>query len=265
MLLTLPRSLWSYRGFILGSVKREFQARYRNSLFGALWTVLNPLSMILVYTVIFSHIMRARLPGVDDGMAYSVYLCAGLLTWGFFAEVTTRSQGMFLENANLLKKISFPRICLPLIVLLNAGINFAIILGLFLGFLLVTGRWPGTALLALVPLLALQMMFAAGLGLLLGILNVFFRDVGQLFGICLQFWFWLTPIVYPITILPAPIQQLLALNPMTALMQSYQNLFLYSQWPAWHSLLPLFVTGLLLCVMGLRMFRLRGGEMVDEL
>ncbi|MCG6577254.1 ABC transporter permease [Pseudomonas sp. AF32] len=265
MLLSLHHALWSYRGFILGSVKREFQARYRNSLFGALWTVLNPLSMILVYTVIFSHIMRARLPGVEDGMAYSVYLCAGLLTWGFFADVTTRSQGMFLENANLLKKISFPRICLPLIVLLNAGINFAIILGLFLGFLLISGRWPSMALLALVPLLILQMLFAAGLGLLLGILNVFFRDVGQLFGICLQFWFWLTPIVYPMTILPPSVQQLLALNPMTALMQSYQNLFLYNQWPVWSSLAPLLIIGLLLCFTGLQMFRRRGGEMVDEL
>ncbi|HJR32818.1 MAG TPA: ABC transporter permease, partial [Pseudomonas sp.] len=167
MLLSLYRSLWSYRGFILGSVKREFQARYRNSLFGALWTVLNPLSMIIVYTVIFSHIMRARLPGVDDGLAYSVYLCAGLLTWGLFAEITVRSQNMFLDNANLLKKISFPRICLPVIVLLNAGINFAIIIGLFLGFLLVTGRLPGMALLALIPLLALQVMFCAGLGMIL--------------------------------------------------------------------------------------------------
>ncbi len=121
MLLGLSRSLWGYRGFVLGSVKREFQSRYRGSLFGALWTVLNPLSMIVVYTVIFSQVMRARLPGVDDGLAYSVYLCAGLLTWGLFAEITSRSQSMFIENANLLKKISFPRICLPVIVLLNAG------------------------------------------------------------------------------------------------------------------------------------------------
>ena len=147
MLLNLYRSLRSYRGFILGSVKREFQSRYRNSLFGALWTVLNPLSMIVVYTVIFSQIMRARLPGVDDGLAYSVYLCAGLLTWGLFSEITLRSQSMFLENANLLKKISFPRICLPVIVLCNAGINFAIILALFFGFLLISGRLPGMALL----------------------------------------------------------------------------------------------------------------------
>jgi lipopolysaccharide transport system permease protein len=265
MLLNLYRSLWGYRGFVLGSVKREFQARYRNSLFGALWTVLNPLSMIIVYTVVFSHLMRARLPGVDDGMAYSIYLCAGLLTWGLFSEIALRSQNMFLESANLLKKISFARICLPVIVLLNAGINFAIIVLLFLGFLLITGRLPGMALLALVPLLVLQVIFSAGLGMILGVLNVFFRDVGQLFAICLQFWFWLTPIVYPLSILPEPVQRLLWLNPMTALMVSYQNLFLYCQWPVWSSLWPILIIGVLLCAMGLRLFRQRVGEMVDEL
>lgn len=265
MLLSLYRSMRSYRGFILGSVKREFQSRYRNSLFGALWTVLNPLSMIVVYTVIFSQIMRARLPGVEDGLAYSVYLCAGLLTWGLFAEITTRSQTMFLENANLLKKLSFPRICLPVITLLNAGINFAIILGLFFGFLLVSGRLPGMALLALIPLLIVQVIFAAGLGMLLGMLNVFFRDVGQMFGICLQFWFWLTPIVYPLSILPPGIQHIISFNPMTALMTSYQNVFLYNQWPHWPALLPLLIIGLLLCAMALRLFRQRVGEMVDEL
>ncbi|SEL65364.1 lipopolysaccharide transport system permease protein [Pseudomonas sp. NFIX51] len=265
MLINLYRSLWSYRSFILGSVKREFQSRYRNSLLGALWTVLNPLSMIVVYTVIFSQVMHARLPGMNDNLAYSVYLCAGLLTWGLFSEITLRSQSMFLEHANLLKKISFPRICLPVIVLLNAAINFAIILGLFLAFLLITGRLPGMALLALVPLLILQVMLSAGLGMILGVLNVFFRDVGQFFGIWLQFWFWLTPIVYPISILPPPIQRLWELNPLTALMTSYQNLFLYNQWPVWSSLIPMLVIGLLFCVMGLRLFRQRIGEIVDEL
>ncbi|CAI8834746.1 ABC transporter permease [Pseudomonas koreensis] len=265
MLLSLYRSLYSYRGFILGSVQREFQARYRNSLLGALWPVFNPLSMIIVYTVIFSHIMRARLPGVDDSMAYSVYLCAGLLAWGMFSEITLRSQTMFLDNANLLKKISFPRICLPVIVLCNAAINFAIIIGLFLGFLLISGRWPGMALLALIPLIALQMLFCAGLGMILGVLNVFFRDVGQLFAICLQFWFWLTPIVYPITILPEWVQRLLQLNPMTSLIGSYQNLFLYGQWPVWNSLLPVFIVAVVMCLIALRLFRQRVGEMVDEL
>ncbi|WP_443191333.1 ABC transporter permease [Pseudomonas indica] len=264
MLAGLSRS-WAYRGFIFGSVKREFQSRYRNSLLGALWTVLNPLAMIIVYTVIFSQVMRARLPGIEDGMAYGVYLCAGLLTWGFFAEVVSRSQTMFLENANLLKKLSFPRICLPIIVLFNAGVNFAIILGLFLGFLAVTGRLPGVALLALPCLLLLQVLFSAGLGMLLGVLNVFFRDVGQFFGIVLQFWFWFTPIVYPIGILPEGIQWLVQLNPLTSLMQAYQGVFLQGVWPDWQQLLPFTLLGLLLCLLAWRLFRLRAGEMVDEL
>ena len=122
------RPLWVYRGFILGSVKREFQAKYHNSLLGAAWTVIQPLAMIIVYTVIFSQVMKARLPGVNSTFAYSIYLCCGVLTWGLFAEITGRAQNVFLENANLLKKLSFPRICLPAVVVLNAGLNFAIIL-----------------------------------------------------------------------------------------------------------------------------------------
>lgn len=265
MLLTALRSVWSYRGFIAGSVKREFQARYRNSLLGALWTVLNPLAMILVYTVIFSQVMRARLPGVDDGLAYSVFICSGLLTWGLLSEITTRSLTMFLENANLLKKLSFPRICLPLIVLLNACVNFAIIMALFLGFLLISGRWPGVALLALPVLLLIQLLFAVGLGMLLGVLNVFFRDVGQFFGIALQFWFWLTPIVYPLSVLPAKVQGLVFLNPMTGLMHAYQQMFLKGAWPEWSSLLPILAWSLVFCAMGIALFRRRSGEMVDEL
>ena len=119
--MNLLKPLWAYRGFILGSVKREFQSKYRNSLLGASWTVINPLAMIVVYTVIFSQIMRAKLPGVDSTFAYSIYLCAGVLTWGLFAEITGRAQNTFLENANLLKKLSFPRLCLPAMVVANAA------------------------------------------------------------------------------------------------------------------------------------------------
>ena len=93
MALSMARAVWNYRGFVVGSVKREFQTRYRNSLLGATWTILNPLSMIIVYTVIFSQLMKARLPGVDNSLAYGIYLCAGILAWGFFAEVIGRISG----------------------------------------------------------------------------------------------------------------------------------------------------------------------------
>ena len=259
------KGLWDYRGFILGSVKREFQSKYRNSLLGAVWMVINPLAMILVYTVIFSQVMGTRLPGIESTFSYSIYLCAGILTWGFFAEITGRAQNMFLEQANLLKKLSFPRLCLPVIVVVNASLNFSIIFILFTLFLLLTSNFPGWAFLALLPVLLIQTAFAVGLGMCLGVLNVFFRDVGQFFGVVLQFWFWLTPIIYPITILPERYWPLMSLNPMARLVDAYQSILVSNQWPNWYTLLPVVVLAVLLCCLGFRLFRKHAGEMVDEL
>jgi lipopolysaccharide transport system permease protein len=263
--MSMLRAIWAYRGFIRGSVQREFQIKYRNSLLGAAWNIINPLAMIVVYTVIFAQVMRAKLPGVDSTFAYSIYLCAGILTWGLFAEMVGRSQNMFLENANLLKKISFPRITLPIIVVANAGLNFAIVFGLFLAFLVVSGNFPGWVVLAVLPVLALQIAFAMGLGMVLGVLNVFFRDVGQVFGIFLQFWFWLTPIVYPASILPEAIKPYLAINPMASVMTAYQGILVNHQWPQWINMWPTALLTIGLCLLGLHLFKKNVGEMVDEL
>ncbi|WEF32932.1 ABC transporter permease [Pseudoduganella chitinolytica] len=257
--------VWRYRGFIAGSLKREFQSKYRNSLLGAAWTVLNPLAMIVVYTVIFSQVMHNRLQGMDSPFAYSIYLCAGVLTWGLFAEITGRGQTVFLENANLIKKLQFPRICLPIIVVLNALVNFGIIFGLFVVFLIATGNFPGLVFLALVPVLLAMVLFAIGLGMVLGVLNVFFRDVGQFFAILLQFWFWFTPIVYSATILPEGVRSLLRFNPMAAVVMACQDILVYGRLPNWHSLLPVTLLAVLFCVLGMHLFRRRAGEMVDEL
>jgi lipopolysaccharide transport system permease protein len=259
------RYLWAYRGFIRGSIQREFQSKYRNSLLGAGWTIINPLAMILVYTVIFSQVMSAKLPGSDIPFGYSIYLCAGVITWGLFAEIISRSQSMFLDNANMLKKLSFPRVTLPLIVVLNATLNFAITLGLFLVFMVLSGNFPGWAMLAVIPLLVIQIIFASGLGMVLGVLNVFFRDVGQFFGIFLQFWFWLTPIVYPANILPEGFKALMVYNPMYPLIKSYQGIFVQGLWPNWVQLLSPMFLGVLLCYLGLKLFQRHAGDMVDEL
>lgn len=260
------KPLWAYRGFILGSVKREFQSKYRNSMLGAAWMVLNPLAMIIVYTVVFSQVMKAKLPGVNTTFAYSIYLCAGLLTWNLFAEIVGRAQNIFLEYANLMKKLNFPRISLPVIVALNAGVNFAIITALFLLFLIFTKNLPGWAILGAIPVLVVQVAFSVGLGMVLGVLNVFFRDVGQFFGIVITFWFWLTPIVYPSSILPERVRNLLMdWNPMAPLINAYQRIFVSKLLPDWSTLLIPTILAVGLCILGLRLFRRRSGEMVDEL
>lgn len=263
--MEILKALWAYRSFVAGSVKRELQSKYRNSVLGAAWVVINPLAMILVYTIIFSQVMRAKLPGVDHVFGYSIYLCAGLLTWSFFSEVVSRGQNVFIENANLLKKINFPKISLPVISVLNASVNFSIIFSLFLVFLWVSGSWPGWPVLATVPVLLVELMLAVGLGVTLGVLNVFFRDVGQFFAIFLQFWFWATPVIYPVSVLPTWVQPLMAINPMYSVIQAYQGIFVAGLWPEWGSLIYPMVLGMMFCGAGLLAFRRHSSDMVDEL
>jgi len=260
------RSLWEYRGFILANVRREFRQRYTNSLLGGLWAVLNPLTMIVIYTVIFAGIMRPRLAGQEDNLfAYSIFLCAGLLTWGAFADMVGRMQGVFIQYGNLIKKSNFPRSCLPLIVALAALIDFAIVMTLYLAFLLVTCNFPGWVVLAFPAVFLIQLAFGLGLGLLTATLNVFFRDVGQFVGVVLQFWFWLTPIIYSASILPETLRDWLWLNPVYPLMAAYQGIFLHHVWPDWSSLIGVAIGSLALLLLSGRLFLKLAGEIVDEL
>lgn len=259
------KAILTYRGFILGSIRRDFQSKYRNSLLGILWALLNPLAMILVYTIVFSQVMRTRLPEVDGTFSYSVYLCAGILAWGLFSEIVSRSQNVFIDNANLIKKISFPRICLPIIVIASALINFGIIFSIFSFFLIIIGDFPGIVYLAVLPLIFVLILFSVGLGITLGVFNVFFRDIGQFFSIFLQIWFWLTPIVYPLSIIPKKFEPLLQWNPLAPLIGGFQAVILEAQWPNWGSMWLSIALAFFLPVLGFSLFRKYLGEMVDEL
>ncbi len=262
-------ALWKFRRFVFGMVGREFRGRYLGSLLGGLWAILTPLATILIYLVVFSAVMRGKLPSAasaqGDSLSYGLFLCTGILIWGFFAEVVGRCQVVFVESANLLKKMSFPRITLPVIVLLSAALNFALVAIVFLALLMAVRRFPGEAMAAFVPLLAVQQGFAVGLGILLGTLHVFFRDVGQFWTVMLNLWFWSTPIVYPVAILPDGVRQILAWNPLTPLFLSYQQIVLDNSWPAWTELRLPLVTAVLFLILGLVVFRKLSGEMVDEL
>lgn len=259
------KEIWDYRGFMLGSVRRSFDLTYRNSALGAIWTVVNPLAMICVYTLVFSQVMQAKLPGVDSTFGYSIYLCSGILVWGLFTDISQQAKSVFVDHANLLKKVRFPKICLPLIVLLNALLNFSIIFGLFLVFLLLTGNFPGWVVLDVLPLVALLAAFALGLGLSVGVVNVFFRDAGHLFGVVLTFWFWLTPIVYPLAIVPAQFRMLIQLNPLAPVFEGVQSIVVNQASPDWGTLWPTMILTLIFLSAALVLYRRFAGEMVDEL
>ena len=265
MFYSLFRSVWSYREFVLSSVGREFKTRFKRSLLGGAWVVINPLAQVLIFTLILSEVMRVRLPGVQDKFAYSIYLMAGMLCWSLFSEVVSRSTTMFIENANLLKKLAFPRICLPIILTLSSLINHAIMMAVFLAILAFLQHLPGSLLVSVVPVMALVLVFALGLGIVLGVLNVFFRDIGHVLGITLQIWFWLTPIVYTPSILPAELRSALGWNPLLPIVEGYQRVFYLHQQPDWSALLPLTLATLSLAAVSYWLFRRASPDIVDAL
>ena len=163
-----------------GSIRREIVTQYRGSLLGAAWVLIGPMAMILIYTLVFSHLMRSRLTGVDSAFGYSIFLCAGLLPWTFFTESLTRLQAVFVANCQPDEEGDVPA---HLPADHRAGHGGASTSSsspsLFLVFLVVSGSFPGLVLLAALPALAVQVALATGLGVLFATLNVFFRDVGQ--------------------------------------------------------------------------------------
>lgn len=259
------RDVWAFRGFMWGSVKREFQTRWQGTQLGPVWIVVNPMATILIFTLIFTRIMKPALPQHDSTFAYSIYLCSGILTWNLFSELLTRCVGIFIEHGNMLKKIHFPKLCLPIMVFASGIMHFGIVLTLFLGFLQLTGNFPGWIVFAILPVLLIQLAFTAGLGIFLGTVNVFYRDVQQSTGLVLQFWFWLTPVVYTSSGLPTWVKALLEWNPMWPLIRAYQTIFLEKSAPDWHSLVFPAVVAALFVFLGALTFHRLHGEIVDEL
>ena len=187
------KAIWAYRFFIVSSIKTEFKSRFVRSKLGGVWMVLNPLAQVAIYALVLSAVLKAKLPNIDNQYAYAIYLMAGTLGWSLFAEVFGRSLNIFIENGNLIKKMAFPKIALPLIVTGSALVSNILLFGAILVVFGLLGHMPTLELLWLPLLIIIVLALGLGLGLMLGVINVFVRDVGQIVPIILQFWFWLTP------------------------------------------------------------------------
>jgi len=264
-MLGMLKALWHYRYFIFSSVKNDLRLRFIRSRLGAMWMIIHPLMQVLIFATILSEVLAAKLPGIDDKYGYALYLMSGTLCWTMFAETIGKSVNLFVDSADLLKKMSFPRICLPFIaggtMLVN---NILLLVAIFVVFA-VMGHLPTVHAWWLPVLMLLTLAFSMSLGLMLGVLNVFMRDIGQVVPVVLQALFWLTPIVYHISILPERVQEIFRLNPLLPLVSSYQNVLLFGKAPVWGELVWLIVATPLLAIASLVMFRRASPEMVDAL
>ncbi|HSU66556.1 MAG TPA: ABC transporter permease [Tepidisphaeraceae bacterium] len=230
----MTTSLFKYCGFIWHRAIADLRHRYAGTSLGVVWNVLHPLAMIGLYSLIFTTLMPARLPGVPERFGYMLYLCSGFLPWLAFSECVTRGSAAFLENAPYLRKLPMPEQVFVAQTAASATMGLGISFSLLLIISLLVGHAPTIYWLILpVPLILLQAA-GFGLGLLLGTLNVFFRDVGQLLQIALQILFWTVPIVWnPLAMhLPPWVEQILRWHPLVPLFDGIRSLFLYGRVPS---------------------------------
>ncbi|WP_226647194.1 ABC transporter permease [Microbulbifer variabilis] len=259
------KGLWRYRNFVLTAIQNEFRSRFIRSKLGGLWLILNPLSQVAIYALILSNVLAAKLPGITNHYAYSVYLMAGLLAWNLFNEIVMRCLTLFVEQGNLMKKMNFPKVTLPTIVTGSCMLNNVLLSIAMLTLFVILGFEFNFQMLWLVPLTLIVVLFAIGIGMIAGVLNVFLRDIGQVLPILMQVWFWFTPIVYPKSIIPEDYHGLMLLNPMAQIVNAYQNVLVYGRAVNLADLLPIITVSILLAVASLFLFRRASAEMVDVL
>lgn len=242
-------------GLIIELTKRDFMERYSGSVLGFAWSFIYPLITILIYMIIFGNLMGARLPGMSSVWGYGMYLVAGIVPWTAFANTVARSSTVFLDKKNIISKIRVDLAALPLFIVLSETITFCVTFGIFFGILLCTG-FVFTPLLLLIPVIYLtQQILAYALGFSLAMLVVFLRDLKEVVSICLQIWFWFTPIVYVYEILPPLAQRVLILNPALSFISAYHDIIVFGRMPSFIYLILVFLLGCLLFGIDYLVFR----------
>ena len=245
-------------------VKRDFQGRYAGSLLGLVWSFVQPLWMLLLFTFVFSTVMKITPVGTRTGH-FAVFLFSGLLPWMALNEGVMRASTAITDNAGLVKKLRFPSEILVLAVVLAALLHEAIAAVLFLGVLAALGELSAGGLPLLLLALPLQVALTLGLGLLLGSLHVFFRDTAQILGMAFTGWFYLTPIVYPAALVPARFQPWIRLNPLTPLVELYRQALLGGEMALVPGTGGLVLAAAVLLSVGFLLFRRLKTAFADEI
>ncbi len=257
-------TLATHRHLLVTMVKRDISARFAGSSLGGVWTLIHPAIMLSLYTMVFAYIYRV--PKMEGGYGFTEFVFCGLWPWMAFQEACLRSVTAITDNANLVKKIQFPSELLVISITLSSFLTQGIGFGLFLLALL---AWQGSVSILSVALLviplALHVVLAVGIGMILACGNVFFRDVGQLTNAGFTIWFFLTPIIYPSTLVPAVLQPVLYWNPVTPIIGLYRSLILSHTFAGEFRLLYCLVVASLVLCCGVYLFHRCRGFFADYL
>jgi len=259
----LRRSI-KFKDLVLEFVKSDLKARYAGSALGLYWSVINPILLLIIYTLVFSVILGVRFKGNPHLHNYSLYLFCGLLPWIAFQESITASVGTLTKNANLVRNVVFPLKTLHTSIVISAIISELIGIAILLLFRLLMTGTIGHLSPLLVIVIFFQFLLTMGFALLLSALNVFFRDLSPLMTPVIRMWMYLTPVFFPITIVPAKVRVIIYLNPMTSLVTAYRDILLNDKLPgAGFIYFIIFSIGIFL--LGYRFFTNNHMKLVDLL
>lgn len=240
---------YRYKWLLYELVNRDLKIKYRRSVLGYVWSLLNPLLMMTVLTIVFSSFFRFDIPN------YPVYLLCGQLIYGFFNESTSVAMNSVIGNSGLIKKVYVPKYIFPVAAISSSFVNYFFSL-LALIIVMVATKVPFTPVLSLVPLPLIYILgFSVGIGLLLSTLAVFFRDIRHLYGVLLVAWMYLTPIFYPMSMVPDMVKSIIYLNPLYYFIELFREIVLYGQLPSIQLHLICISMMLISLVLGLTVFK----------
>jgi lipopolysaccharide transport system permease protein len=245
------KELWAYRELVYFLTWRDIKVRYKQTALGAAWAILQPLLTMLVFSIFFGRL--AKVP--SDGMPYPIFVLAGLVPWTFFAYGLNQSANSLVGSANLIKKIYFPRLAVPISSILSGAVDFLFAFLLMGVMMLRYGVSPHWQALWALPYILLAFVTSLGIGLWLSALNVEYRDVRYVVPFLVQFWMYATPIAYPSSLVPEPWRTWYGLNPMAGVVEGFRWALLGAKTQPGPMVLVSSVAALLLLVTGAFYFR----------
>lgn len=254
-----PKELWHYRELLYFLTWRDVKVRYKQTALGAAWAIIQPFFMMLVFSLFFGRL--ARVP--SDGIPYPVFAFCGLLPWQLFAHALTESSNSLVGNQNLITKVYFPRLVIPIAAVLGGVIDFFIAFVILLGMMLYYGIVPGVAILTLPGFLLLALLTALAVGLWLSALNAQYRDVRYTINFLVQFWLFATPVAYPSSLVPEKWRPLYGLNPMAGVVEGFRWALLGKSEPPGMMLWVSVIVVVVLLLGGLYYFRRMEQEFAD--
>jgi lipopolysaccharide transport system permease protein len=248
-MIRILRELWKFRVLVYALVGRHLNARYRGSLLGFLWSFLNPLCLIAVYSLVFKYYIR-----FEEVEHYTIFMFTGLLPWIWFSSGIIESTSSISSGGSLITKAIFPAHILPVVSVITNLVHFILALPLLFIIMLYTGIMPNYAFLSLPLIILLQLLFMIGISLILSSLNVYYRDIQHILGNFITLWFFLCPIIYPASTVPERFQISLTLNPMARIIQLYHEALLEGIFPSLKDVAILFAVGLGILLLGCYVF-----------